>query len=116
MKADGIGKRYKDVYVSIPRTVVISTELFDRFLSLNDFWPGDFVDKKDDEILSIFLSAKLPEDLELDLKRIVEVIKVPISVRSSSLLEDSHFQPFAGVYQTSMIPNKGSDEKRLEDL
>ena len=116
MKADGIGNRYKDIYVSIPRTVVISTELFDRFLSLNDFWPGDFVDKKDGEILSIFLDAKIPEDLELDLKRIVEVIKVPISVRSSSLLEDSHFQPFAGVYQTSMIPNKGSEEKRLEDL
>ena len=116
MKADGIGKRYKDIYVSIPRTIVISTELFDRFLSLNDFWPGDFIDKKDDEILSVFLSAKMPEDLELDLKRIVEVIKVPISVRSSSLLEDSHFQPFAGVYQTSMIPNKGDDEKRLEDL
>ena len=116
MKADGIGKRYKDIYVSIPRTIVISTELFDTFLSINDFWPGDFVDKKDDEILSIFLDAKLPEELSLDLKRIVEVIKVPISVRSSSLLEDSHFQPFAGVYQTSMIPNKGSDEKRLEDL
>ena len=116
MKADGIGKRYKDIYVSIPRTIVISTELFDRFLSLNDFWPGDFIDKNDDEILSVFLSAKMPEDLELDLKRIVEVIKVPISVRSSSLLEDSHFQPFAGVYQTSMIPNKGDDEKRLEDL
>ena len=116
MKADGIRKRYKDIYVSIPRTIVISTELFDRFLSLNDFWPGDFIDKNDDEILSVFLGAKMPEDLELDLKRIVEVIKVPISVRSSSLLEDSHFQPFAGVYQTSMIPNKGSDEKRLEDL
>ena len=116
MKADGIRNRYKDIYVSIPRTVVISTELFDNFLSLNDFWPGDFVDKKDEEILSLFLEAKMPENLHLDLERIIEVITAPISVRSSSLLEDSHFQPFAGVYQTSMIPNKGSDEKRLQDL
>ena len=52
MKAAGIGKKYKDIYVSIPRTIVISTELFDRFLSLNDFWPGDFIDKKDDKKLT----------------------------------------------------------------
>ncbi|MGN1164198.1 MAG: PEP/pyruvate-binding domain-containing protein [Candidatus Ornithospirochaeta sp.] len=116
MKAAGIGKKYKDVYVSIPRTIVISTELFDRFLEKNDFWPGDFSEKSDSEILEIFLGASMPEDLELDLKKILDVIKVPISVRSSSLLEDSHFQPFAGVYQTSMIPNSGSDEKRLLEL
>ena len=105
MKAAGIGKKYKDIYVSIPRTIVISTELFDSFLALNDFWPGDFADKNDREILSSFLAASLPKELEKDIEKIVSVIRVPISVRSSSLLEDSHFQPCGGVYQTSMIPN-----------
>ena len=56
------------------------------------------------------LSGKLPEEFENDLRKIVEVITVPMSVRSSSLLEDSHYQPFAGVYQTCMIPNKGTDD------
>ncbi len=116
MKAAGIRKKYPGLRVSIPRTVVISTELFDRFMELNGLKSGMFEDKEDDEILTTFLSGKLPEELEGDLTRILEVISVPISVRSSSLLEDSHFQPFAGVYQTSMIPNVGSPEKRLEDL
>ena len=116
MKAAGIRKKYDGIRVSIPRTVVISTEVFDQFIELNSFWPGDFVDKTDDEILSAFLSARLPDEFALDLRRIAEVITAPISVRSSSLLEDSHFQPFAGVYQTCMIPNIGPFEKRLLDL
>jgi len=116
MKAAGIRKKYQGIRVSIPRTVVISTEMFDQFMELNGFKPSMFEDKTDDEILTIFIDGSLSEEFELDLKRILEVISVPISVRSSSLLEDSHFQPFAGVYQTSMIPNVGSDEKRLLDL
>ena len=116
MKAAAIRKKYDGIRVSIPRTVVISTEVFDQFMEGNHFWPGDFMEKSDDEILTMFIGGKLPEDFALDLARIVEVMTVPISVRSSSLLEDSHFQPFAGVYQTCMIPNIGSLEKRLSDL
>ena len=116
MKAAGIRKKYDGIRVSIPRTVVISTEIFDRFLEMNNFWPGDFTDRTDDEILSMFINGRLPGQFYEDLKRITEVITAPISVRSSSLLEDSHFQPFAGVYQTSMIPNIGPFEKRLSDL
>ncbi len=116
MKAAAIRKKYDGIRVSIPRTVVISTEVFDSFIETNHFWPGDFIEKQDDEILSMFLSGKLPEEFALDLRRIAEVITAPISVRSSSLLEDSHFQPFAGVYQTCMIPNIGPFEKRLSDL
>ena len=116
MKAAAIRKKYDGIRVSIPRTVVISTEIFDQFTELNHFWPGDFVDKTDDEILSRFLSGILPDEFALDLRRIAEVITAPISVRSSSLLEDSHFQPFAGVYQTCMIPNLGPFDKRLSDL
>ena len=116
MKAASMRKKYPGIYVSIPRTIVISTEIFDQFLKLNRFWPGDFTDKSDNEVLSMFLAGNLPEEFEKDLRRIIEVIEVPMSVRSSSLLEDSHYQPFAGVYQTSMIPNKGTADERLADL
>lgn len=116
MKAAGVRKKYKEVYLSIPRTIVISTEVFDDFLLLNDFWPSDFLNKDDKEVLEMFISAKISEELRLDLKRILEVIHAPISVRSSSLLEDSHYQPFAGVYETTMIGNNGNDEERLEEL
>ena len=116
MKAAAMRKRYPGIYVSIPRTVVISTEIFDQFMSLNGFKPGDFTEKSDNDVLARILSGKLPEEFENDLRKIVEVITVPMSVRSSSLLEDSHYQPFAGVYQTCMIPNKGTDEERLQDL
>ena len=116
MKANRIHDKYKEVYLSIPRTVVITTELFDKFLLLNHLENLEFTDLDDDEILRIFLSSKLPAELETDLEYILRIIKVPISVRSSSLLEDSHFQPFAGVYQTSMIPNNGNEEERLKEL
>ena len=107
MKAAGIRDRYDGIYVSIPRTVVITTEIFDRFLAFNGFLPSDFVDKTDEEIIRKFTGGRLPEDVNDDIRRILEVNEVPLSVRSSSLLEDSHFQPFAGVYQTSMISNTG---------
>ena len=116
MKANRIHDKYKEVYLSIPRTVVITTELFDKFLLLNHLENLEFTDLGDDEILRIFLSSKLPAELETDLEYILRIIKVPISVRSSSLLEDSHFQPFAGVYQTSMIPNNGNEKERLKEL
>ncbi|MBQ0070702.1 MAG: pyruvate, phosphate dikinase [Spirochaetales bacterium] len=117
MKAAKIRRKYPEVYVSIPRTIVISTELFDLFMETNDFYPSDFTEHNDDNaILQMFLDAKMPEELELNLKKILEVVTSPMSVRSSSLLEDSHFQPFAGVYQTSMISNSGTQEERLEDL
>lgn len=116
MKASGIMDRYPSVYLSIPRTVVVSTELFMEFLELNGLSSLSFRNESDEAILALFLSAKMPEKLTRDLKAILNIIRKPISVRSSSLLEDSHFQPFAGVYQTSMIPNTGSDEKRLENL
>lgn len=116
MKANRIHDKYKEVYLSIPRTVVITTEFFDKFLLLNHLENLEFTDLDDSEILKIFLSSKLPAELENDLEYILRIIKVPISVRSSSLLEDSHFQPFAGVYQTSMIPNNGNEEERLKEL
>ncbi len=117
MHALGLRKEYEDVlYLSTPRTVVVTTELFDSFLAENGLSDLSFVKESDDEILSLFLSKPVPEYLRGCLRQIIQTIKVPISVRSSSLLEDSHFQPFAGVYQTSMIPNRGSEEERLEEI
>ncbi len=116
MKASRISEKYPSVYLSIPRTIAVSTEIFDSFLSLNAFTPGDFTAMDDPVILRVFLHSKVPEEFRLDMKRVIEVIHVPMSVRSSSLLEDSHFHPFAGVYETCMIPNTGNDEERLEDL
>ena len=117
MHALGIRRKYSStLYLSTPRTVVITTELFDTFLEENGIADLSFVDKSDEEILSLFLSKEVPSYLKECLKQIIQVIKVPISVRSSSLLEDSHFQPFAGVYQTCMIPNKGSDDERLKEI
>lgn len=117
MHALGMRKKYEDIlYLSTPRTVVITTEIFDMFLAENSMNDLYFVNQSDDEILSLFLSKPIPGYLRTCLSQILQVIKVPISVRSSSLLEDSHFQPFAGVYQTCMIPNRGSDEERLNEL
>ena len=117
MHALGMRKKYEDIlYLSTPRTVVITTEIFDIFLAENSMNDLYFVNQSDDEILSLFLSKPIPGYLRTCLSQILQVIKVPISVRSSSLLEDSHFQPFAGVYQTCMIPNRGSDEERLNEL
>lgn len=116
MNANRIMEKYPSVYLSIPRTVVISTEFFDSFLQENELSDLSFTNLPDDEILSLFLKSRIPATLEENLKQILEVIKVPMSVRSSSLLEDSHFEPFAGVYQTSMIPNNGTDEERIKEL
>lgn len=116
MKANKIMAKYPSIYLSIPRTIVITTELFDAFMEENGFSCQDFQDMDDNAILRIFLSGRMPESLIADMKTILKIIKKPLSIRSSSLLEDSHFQPFAGVYQTSMISNCGSDDERLDDL
>lgn len=116
MKAAGIAEKYPEVYLSIPRTVVVSTEVFTRFLEYNELQSLYFVNESDEDILKLFLASGIPEDVENDFRAILRVIKKPLSVRSSSLLEDSHFQPFAGVYQTCMISNTGDDVKRLEEL
>ena len=94
----------ENIPVKIPRTVVLCTDIFDEFMETNDLYPIALSDKSDDEILRYFLKAGLPDRLIEDFMAFLEVIKAPIAVRSSSLLEDSHYQPFAGVYSTYMIP------------
>jgi len=100
---------YKNFPVRIPRTVVLCTDIFDEFMENNGLYPVALSDKSDEEILSHFLKSILPDRVLEDVTAFIEVIKGPIAVRSSSLLEDSHYQPFAGVYSTYMVPN-GNDK------
>ena len=93
---------------NIPKTVVICTDIFDEFMETNELLPVALSDADDETILKYFLRASLPASLIADLMAFFDVVKSPIAVRSSSLLEDSHYQPFAGIYSTYMIP-------RLED-
>lgn len=90
--------------VNIPKTVVICTDIFDKFMDSNDLYPLALSDAEDEEILKYFLRASLPVELVDDFMAFFDVIKGPLAIRSSSLLEDSHYQPFAGIYSTYMIP------------
>ncbi len=89
---------------NIPKTVVICTDIFDEFMETNELLPVALSDADDETILKYFLRASLPASLIDDLMAFFDVVKSPIAVRSSSLLEDSHYQPFAGIYSTYMIP------------
>lgn len=90
--------------VTIPKTVVICTDIFDEFMETNELYPVAQSDVDDETILKYFLRASLPARLIEDLMAFFDVVKSPIAVRSSSLLEDSHYQPFAGIYSTYMVP------------
>lgn len=107
---------YSGMYLSIPRTVVIATDLFTQFIEENDLQDVVSASLPDETLRRVFLSKPLPKELMLDLESIIHTIRVPIAVRSSSMLEDSHYQPFAGVYGTCMLPNTGTDADRLAAL
>ena len=112
IKRNKLYSKYDNVLVTIPRTVVISTDVFDEFMESNDLFKIGLSDLPDKEILKLFLKAKLPGWLHQDLYAINQVIVTPMAVRSSSKLEDSYYQPFAGIYSTYMIP-KIHDNKSM---
>ncbi len=103
--------RYSNFRITIPRTVVICTDIFDEFMESNDLYPYALSDASDEDILKRFLEARLPETLLGDLQTFLKVVNTPIAVRSSSLLEDSHYQPFAGIYSTYMVPHVENDNE-----
>ena len=105
---------YDNFAVNIPKTVVLCTDIFDEFMETNNLYPIALSDIDDDIILNDFLTASLPEVLIDDLVAFLKVIKRPIAVRSSSLLEDAHYQPFAGVYSTYMVPNVNNIDDMLK--
>ena len=119
---DYILKRHTDLNdsdtarVKIPKTVVLCTDVFDEFMDTNELYQIALSDLPDNEILQQFLRSRLPTRLIGDLEAFLHVVDRPIAIRSSSLLEDSHYQPFAGVYSTYMIPHVPDMYERLAML
>ena len=107
---------FEGVSISIPRSVVLCTDIFDEFMEHNALYPIALSDAPDEEILHRFLEAHLPERLVEDFYALFEVVDKPLAVRSSSLLEDSHYQPFAGIYSTYIIPQLTDKHAMLEML
>lgn len=107
---------FDGVQITIPHTVVICTDIFDEFMDTNNLYEIALSDASDQEILDAFLKGRFPESVREDLAAFFEVVHRPMAVRSSSLLEDSHYQPFAGIYSTYMIPFLEDGEARLHML
>ncbi|MFH2143186.1 MAG: PEP/pyruvate-binding domain-containing protein [Bacteroidota bacterium] len=107
-----IRNKYENVIVSIPRSMVLSTEIFDEFMEFNNLYKTALSNLPDEEILDAFIAARLPSRVHQALYTFLSILKNPIAVRSSSKLEDSHYQPFAGIYSTYMVPNYPSDTQK----
>src|SRR5258706_10264432 len=113
----GFGRRMPGVRIAVPPTLVLATDCFERFLEANDLNDLALNSRDDRRILAEFLRAPLPRDVVRKLRSFVEAVSWPLAVRSSSLLEDSQYQPFTGVYATFMLPNNHRDPRvRLRQL
>ena len=110
LKRHKIFNKYDTVFISIPRTVVLSTEVFDAFIEKHKLISFVANTTDDEEILKEFISKPLPKWVIEDLKAFLKIIKRPIAVRSSSVLEDSLYTPFAGVFATYMIPQSNAKD------
>jgi len=113
-----IRNRFEDVEITVPSAIVIATDVYDHFLEANQLESFALNESDDKVIIKRFLEAQyFPLDILKKLRDFLDIIKEPLAIRSSSLLEDSQFQPFAGVYETYMLPNNNSDiEIRLQEL
>lgn len=116
IKKNPVCDDFRGVTISIPRTVVLCTDIFDEFMAANRLYPISLSDAADEVILEHFLAARLPQRLIDDFFALFEVVDRPFAVRSSSLLEDSHYQPFAGIYSTYMVPYVSDRYERLRLL
>jgi len=110
-------EKYPESSIRIPQTIVLATDIFEEFVeraSLKRYAGEGFTDE---EVAQAFLQAEMPAEVVKDLEAYLEQVIYPLSVRSSSLLEDAQFQPYAGLYETYMIPNNEEDfSKRLDSL
>ncbi|MDD3744260.1 MAG: PEP/pyruvate-binding domain-containing protein, partial [Lentimicrobiaceae bacterium] len=117
IKRNQLLDRWPGVAVTIPKTVVLGADIFDDFMEENELYKVALSDHSDEEILDHFVAARLPFRLHEDLSTFISVISKPIAIRSSSMLEDSYYQPFAGIYSTYMVPNFADDERlTIENL
>ena len=112
----GVFDKWEGVHVTVPRTFVIATDYFDKFIMENGLQYVINSDISDEEILSEFVSSRLPQDLTDALRVFVNSVEGPFAVRSSSKLEDSYYQPFAGVYSTYMIPSVSNPDQQVRLL
>ncbi len=112
----GLYDKYEGVKVMLPRTVVVATDYFDQFIRDNGLTYVINADVSDEEILSEFVSSRLPEELVNNLRAYIRTVSGPLAVRSSSKLEDSYYQPFAGIYSTYMIPKTDNEDQMLRLL
>ena len=117
IKNNKLFNKFPDVLITIPRTVVLSTDIFDEFMDQNNLYSIALSDLPDDEILKSFVGAELPGHVYQDFYAFLAVSRsYPIAVRSSSKLEDSHYQPFAGIYSTYMIPRLADNKQMVKML
>jgi CheY-like chemotaxis protein len=117
IKTHKLFNKFPDVLITIPRTVVLSTDIFDEFMDHNNLYTLALSDLPDDEILNRFLDAELPGRVYQDFYAFLSVSRNhPIAIRSSSKLEDSHYQPFAGIYSTYMIPRHPDNKLMVKML
>lgn len=107
---------FEELEITIPRTVVIATDIFELFMESNNLYPIALSDLPDEEILDHFVKASLPPKSHLYLRKFISVIDKPIAIRSSSVLEDSHYQPFAGIYSTYMVSNTDEVEVVMKQI
>ncbi|HSH52771.1 MAG TPA: PEP/pyruvate-binding domain-containing protein, partial [Bacteroidales bacterium] len=116
IKKNQIFNKFPGVIVTIPRTVVLSTDIFDEYMEHNNLYKIAMSDQSDEKLLEHFINAKLPERVYQDLYAFISVIQNPVAIRSSSKLEDSHYQPFAGIYSTYMIPKTSDNPLMIKML
>lgn len=109
-------ENFENTQITIPKTVVLCTDNFSEIMELNQLYPIALSELSDDEILKHFLKARLPKRLIADLHAFLKAINSPIAVRSSSLLEDSHYQPFAGIYSTYMVPYNAESKTQMLEM
>ncbi len=114
LKRNNLAYKYENTIITIPRTLVLTTDIFEEFMERNDLYKIALSEQSDEQILEQFVQAKLSDETQKDLKAILNVVKKPLAIRSSSVLEDSHYQPFAGIYSTYMIPNLEDKALMLE--
>lgn len=109
-------EHFENTQILIPKTVVLCTEIFTQFMEQNKLYPLAMSDLPDEEILGHFLKARIPQSLIADLMAYLKVVSGPVAVRSSSLLEDSHYQPFAGIYTTYMVPYVAESKSHMLEM
>ncbi|MEI8205222.1 MAG: PEP/pyruvate-binding domain-containing protein, partial [Bacteroidota bacterium] len=111
LKRNRLIDKFENVMITIPRTVVMGVDIFDEFMEENNLYDIALSSSTDSEILNAFVNSRLPFRIHEDLYAFISVVNKPIAIRSSSLLEDSHYQPFAGIYSTYMISNTSQNER-----